>query len=242
MTHDSRSLLAGVTIFVLGMIIGFFVAPVRPETVSLVHRPSSMSECYGNAMKRAGIERADIPLQNEIRLFCAFEILDQGRLNDFQLRRMAYFQQDYAAYITLWMVVVITISGVVLAGVQLLASYNLSVRSRDMSAVQAVAAAGATPAAAQGAAPAMVQFVDSGQLEVEKGRLVLRSSVTGLFILIVSFGFFLVYVLEIYTLKENDPDRRAAAQQGVPVLQPGGIGHVNAPASPGGSTQQPPSP
>jgi hypothetical protein len=199
----------------------------------LIHPLPSMVECHQQVLNRAGLERADVALQGEIRTLCASELSEQGRLNDFQLRRMAYFQQDYAGSVVLWMVVVITISGVILAGLQLAASYNLAASGRSRSPLPPeITDATATdqPSSPQGSS---TLFIEAGHLEVQKDRLILRSSITGLFILVVSFAFFLVFVTEVYRLRGEDPDRSASTSQispNTPRLWPGGPGHVPDPA------------
>lgn len=119
---------------------------------------------------------------------CYRVIHGQNMLNDFTIRRIKLFQQQYDEVVMLWMMVAITLSGVVLAGLQLFTSYRLASRSGG--------------AHAEGAS----------EITVEQGRLVFKSSVTGLAILIISFAFFLVFVLEIYTIREYDPDKGAKAQ------------------------------
>jgi hypothetical protein len=74
----------------------------------------------------------------------------------------------------MWMVVIITFSGVLLAGLQLWASYRLA-ESRQTTL-----------------------DANDGQLVLERDRVVLKSSIAGLFILLVSFAFFLVFVLYVY--------------------------------------------
>ena len=77
----------------------------------------------------------------------------------------------------LWMVVSITIAGVILAGLQLWATYRL-------------AAAGSGTLA------------DGGEVTMEHNRLVVRSSVVGVIILALSFAFFALYVLYVYRLQD----------------------------------------
>ena len=98
----------------------------------------------------------------------------------------------------MWMVVSITISGVLLSGLQLLVSYQLAVAGRG-------------------------QFGESGELSLEKDRVSLKSSITGLFILIVSFAFFAVFVFEIYKIREVNVDPTESQQSLANPLGPGGI-------------------
>jgi hypothetical protein len=97
--------------------------------------------------------------------------------------------------VLLWMVVIITISGVLLAGLQLMASYKLAISGRQ-------------------------QFGDSSDLLLQHDKITLKSSVTGLFILVISFAFFIIFVFEVYTIKENKSDSTATS----PIDVRGGLG------------------
>ncbi len=75
------------------------------------------------------------------------------------------------------MVVVITFSGVVLAGLQLLGSYRLAKLGR-------------------------AAFGDGGEATITASSVAVKSSVVGVVILAISFAFFLVFVLDVYTIRE----------------------------------------
>ena len=64
---------------------------------------------------------------------CYFYGLKQGYLNDFQTRRAHFSLQYDSGKIILWMVVIITLSGVLLSALQLAASYRLAVASQNHS-------------------------------------------------------------------------------------------------------------
>jgi hypothetical protein len=162
----------------------------RPANVPL-YTSQSMQECQAEKIKRLQNMGVTLDLLTGIAGACYSEIHSQGLLNDFHLRRLKAIQQHYADNVTLWMVVSITISGVVLAGLQLLASYKLAILSGTALA-------------------------ESNDLSVEKGKLVVRSSVTGLMILIISFAFFLVFVKFIYTIDTQNLDRTIEPKSGKP--------------------------
>lgn len=112
---------------------------------------------------------------------CYKQIYNQALINDFLIRRSRYVEQAFLDKVLLWMVVIITLSGVVLSGVQLLASYKLATGGKtDLSA--------------------------SGTVSVEKDKITLQSSVIGLFILVISLAFFIIYVYGVYTIKVNQDD------------------------------------
>jgi sterol desaturase/sphingolipid hydroxylase (fatty acid hydroxylase superfamily) len=79
--------------------------------------------------------------------------------------------------VMLWLVVALTAAGVILAGIQLWASYRLAKAGQGMLA-------------------------SGGEATIEQGKLVVRSSVVGIIILTLSFAFFLVYVLYVYQITE----------------------------------------
>jgi len=103
-------------------------------------------------------------------------------VNDSLLRRIKFIQQVGDGRVVLWLVVVITFSGVFLAGLQLFASYKLASSGRETLNQQM-------------------------ELVVEKDKASLKSSITGLFILIISFGFFLVFIDKVYLIHELNVDK-----------------------------------
>jgi len=72
------------------------------------------------------------------------------------------------------MVVSITISGVILAGLQLFASYKLASVGKGV-------------------------FEATGEANITSHSMAVKSSVVGVVILAISFAFFLVFVLYVYT-------------------------------------------
>ncbi|WP_341990184.1 hypothetical protein [Azorhizobium sp. AG788] len=113
----------------------------------------------------------------------------QYSLNDFNIRRVKFIQQQYDEYVILWLVVIITISGVILAGLQLSIGYRLA--DSQKSGMDG-----------QGA-----------EITVENNKLVFKSSVTGLAILLISFAFFLVFALEIFVIREVKPEGLSGGNQ-----------------------------
>jgi hypothetical protein len=69
------------------------------------------------------------------------------------------------------------LSGVILAAFQLLAAFRLASAGKG-------------------------EFAQSQELTLEQNRISLKSSVTGLMIFVISFAFFMVYVVWVYTSKE----------------------------------------
>ena len=125
----------------------------------------------------------DSPLLRETFGLCYAQLHGQGLLNGFQIRRLKFLRQDYERNL-LWMVVAITISGVFLAALQLLGSYRLAMAGRGA-------------------------FDQTGEIALARDQISLKSSITGLFILVVSFAFFAVFVFGIFQITEVDIDSGA---------------------------------
>lgn len=147
-------------------------------------QPMSMTECLSGYVS-GGAEAPSISKVHQFSTLCSGIIFAQHSMNDFNLRRLKMFQQQYDGIVLLWMVVAITLSGVLLAGFQLFVSFRLA----------SVAGSGLAEAATE--------------ITVEQNRLIFKSSVTGLAILLISFAFFLVFVLQIYTLRETSVDPKS---------------------------------
>jgi hypothetical protein len=82
----------------------------------------------------------------------------------------------------------------------------------------------------------------AGEITLERNKISLKSSVTGLFILIISFAFFSLFVFEIYRIKEVNVDPKPSVTgpaQSTSRLLPGGLGAP--PANPAGISATSPS-
>jgi hypothetical protein len=166
-----------------GILIGHFSSaePSDYTQLSELRVQLDMNSCISS---RLAIIAAPQPQKEDLRELtdqCFTMLRSQGLVNDYQLRRLTFIQQFYANKILLWMVVLITLSGLVLAGLQLGMSYDLAVRN-------------------------VVDFGRPSELILKKDEIVLRSSVTGMFILCASFAFFMGYVLYVYKYQEVNVD------------------------------------
>jgi hypothetical protein len=155
-----------------------------------------IAECISGSTMLTG--QPSVALVKDVQSLCYDQIYGQGLLNDFQLRRLAFVEQAYSERVILWMVVLITLSGVLLAGLQVLASYKLAAAGRGQ--------------------------MESSEINLARDKLSLKSSITGLFILIISFAFFYVFVFEVYKIHPIDPDGKNASQ-------PAYVGQMTTPTS-----------
>jgi hypothetical protein len=185
--------LAGVLI---GVFVGFVLADVPFQKQSDL---PTMSQCVAETLKLFSQNSTTADTLRDAREHCNSLIQAQGTLTDFAIRKLNYVQQYRANGVLMWMVVSITLSGAFLAGLQLWASYQLASVNRKQ------------------------WNMTDGKLVLTHDRLVLKSSVTGLLILLTSFCFFLVFVLYVYRF-EALPEQASAATPPVSVLSTDGLG------------------
>jgi hypothetical protein len=113
------------------------------------------------------------------------------------------------------MVVAITISGVLLAGFQLLAAFRLANAGRG-------------------------EFTQGGELSLDQKSISLKSSVTGVIVLTISLVFFITYVKWVYPIRTQIDPEVAASNSSAPIamssnipitLGVGGVGVAPEPSS-----------
>jgi len=175
-----------------------------------------LTSCIEGTLKTIGDISPDAAAYAAVWRLCGEQIYNIDALNDFSIRRQKFTQQELDERVILFLVVAITLSGVCLAGLQLLASYKLASHRR-------------------------LKFTEDSTLLLEHDKVSLRSSVTGLLILVVSLGFFIIYVKWVYLIRvtpvESPPvlnqDLPASfAATGHPLLNvTGGLGSPPAPLS-----------
>jgi hypothetical protein len=152
------------------------------STIESLNHDARMEECINRTIKIANPKSVNIGLFERAWRICGNQIFNGLYLEDFIVRRDKLLQQRLDDRVNLWLVVVITMSGVILAAVQLVMSFQL---------------------ASKGTA----EFGKDNELALESGRISLRTSITGAIILALSFAFFMVYVIWIYTVYELPKDK-----------------------------------
>lgn len=135
--------------------------------------------------------------------YCYSFARDEDLMKDFTIRKLNFAQQYRANGILMWIVVLITVCGVVLAAFQIISSYRLVSAAEDIPANQT-------------------------ELILTRDTLALKSSVTGLFILAISFAFFLAFVIYVYRFEKVDDQEDAAAAFRHVTLPIGALGPVPA--------------
>jgi hypothetical protein len=155
----------------LVLILVLLLAATRAQAEAVV---SPFDECVSQIRSKATMEKFDLDLLHRIDAVCYDHVYSLRLLDDFQIRRLKVVEQNTTDFVLLWMVVAITISGVILAGLQLFGSYRLASLGKG-------------------------EFAQSGEVSfAARGDMSAKSSVTGLLILVVSFAFFLAYIGLVY--------------------------------------------
>lgn len=116
----------------------------------------------------------------QLDVFCFNMLAKQLRVEEQVGRNDALEVQKFENIVMLWMVVAITVSGVGLAGLQLLGSYELAKAGRE-------------------------KFMgDATDLSYTDKNVAVKSSVVGVIILTISFAFFLVFVIYLHPVKQME--------------------------------------
>lgn len=192
------------------ILIGIFLL-VDVPIIFNKHQPPDTSkaelnnfhECISETTRTASINISDLNNYVYVWNLCNKQIYEVLSNDDFSIRREKYREQELDERVNLWLVVSITLSGVILSGIQLLISYKLAVAGKE-------------------------GWSNDTQFAIEQGRMSFRSSITGLVILALSLLFFIVYVKWIYSVQEIGQSLTSPVPMAGPTLahQPeaGGIG------------------
>jgi len=189
--------LSALTGLAVGLFLGYSTSdlpiPKQPDV-------PSMSQCVADTGGLFGQKKLQTSEAfRDARDHCYSLIQAQGVLNDFAIRKLNFYQQYRANGILMWMVVAVTISGVLLAAFQMWAAYQLT-GTNNTSLQQS-----------------------NIELTVRRNQIVMKTSITGIFILLLSLCFFLVFVIYVYRF-ENVTDQNSGAPPVGPMLPMGGLG------------------
>jgi hypothetical protein len=168
------AVLVGV-IVVIAVMIYMLKAATAPE-LGLADKTRTVSECIDRLSSRVKTPNSENELGAALQI--CYSIVSTSLLAEEQENRNGnLLLQRSENVVLMWMVVVITVSGVFLAGLQLWASFELARNGQaDLSA--------------------------GGSLNVTKSSVVVQSSVIGVIILSISFAFFMVFVIEVYKIDQ----------------------------------------
>jgi len=220
-----RTATQAITIFAAGVLAGALLVWLLLRgtsgasldvPVDLSHHHAAMRDCVTEVTQKLSPSQINAGLYERVWRLCGNQIYNGLYLDDFLIRRQKLFQQELDERVNLWLVVAITVSGVILAGLQLFMSFKLAVDSR-------------------------LDFAKDSQVTIESGKISLRSSITGVLILALSLAFFIIYVIYIYSIHELPLDRPANLQTPVETeeSQPPLSASLPAPADSGKPVQPP---
>jgi hypothetical protein len=183
---DSQNwiLLAVIVTLACALLVATLRTSDRPPSSTSWASPE-FSSCEKQVLTDVHPDKNTLLLLENISTFCFTKLQEESYLSVFDVNRGKYVEQSYEDNILLWMVVAITISGVILAGLQLMASYRL-------------------------ASVGKAEFVNNSDLNLAKDRLSLKSSVTGVIILLISLAFFFVYVKYVYKIEDANSNPAAS--------------------------------
>jgi hypothetical protein len=190
------------SIFATGVLIGALIvwlffrglsSDAGPDVaVDLSRHHAVMHDCLSDVMQKLSPAQVNAGLYERVWRLCGNQIFNGLYLDDFLIRRQKLIQQGLDERVNLWLVVAITLSGVILAGFQLFMSFKLAADSR-------------------------LDFAKDSQVTIETGKISLRSSITGVLILALSLAFFIIYVIYIYSIHELPLDRPSNLQTPVEI-------------------------
>ena len=218
-----RNAIRSGSIFLGGILIGalgfvFFFRTVQSTdsdvAVDLSRHHAVMHDCITDVMKEISPSQVNAGVYERVWRLCGNQIYNGLYLDDFLIRRQKFIQQELDERVMLWLVVTITVSGIILAGLQLFMSFKLSAGGR-------------------------LDFGKDSQLAVEAEKISLKSSITGVLILAFSLAFFITYLVHVYPTNEGPFNRPANLQTPVeteevqpsPSAGPPGSGDVTRPPS-----------
>jgi hypothetical protein len=204
----SSSYLKHVSIFTIGILFGgglvfalgkVLAVDAPPPSVDISGHPEIMYDCIQHVLTTTAPNNIKIGSYQTIWRLCGNQIYNNLMLDDFIIRREKFSRQELDERVNLWLVVAITISGVLMSALQLFMSYRLAQNGRTV-------------------------FAKDSELAIEAGKVSLKSSITGLLILTISLAFFMIYVIYIYSIREVSISRPENLQTPVEREEPPDIG------------------
>lgn len=213
--RPSWLILAGIAVVLLIACAWLAALHLSTREPALIDEAQKLNACRTNAIALIKPEQVDIGFLAHISDFCYGQVRGEDLLGDFYIRKISFLQQQSNTRVLLWMVVAITVSGVLLAGFQLLAAYRLANRGHS-------------------------DFAQGGELSLDPKSVSLKSSVTGVVILTISLAFFITYVKWIYPIRTQMDPEAAATTSNAPItmgsnspilLGTGGTGPAPGPSS-----------
>ncbi len=180
-----------IAVFIGGVLVGGAIlavvlrsrTPLAPDSlVDMSNHGETMRKCTERVFSTIAAARVTPGLYDRVWKLCGNQIFNGLYLDDFIIRRRKFIDQEFDERVNLWLVVTITMSGVLMSAVQLFLSYRLATTGKDI-------------------------FTKDSELAIESGKVSVKASIAGLLILTLSLAFFMIYVLYIYSIKEVPLER-----------------------------------
>jgi hypothetical protein len=150
-----------------------------------------LNDCIQQRLSAIPSAPDGLALLDRARAIC-FDIADdEQRLRNLETNEKTHRNQLFQNNVLLFMVVAITLSGIVLSALQLWASYKLALAGHGLLA-------------------------DGGDINLQTNNVAVKSSVVGVVILGISLAFFALFVMNVYQIKTN-PERSSAPAGFTPV-------------------------
>jgi hypothetical protein len=200
MSRSIRTVFIAIALLVATLAAIVLLLKLNPAEVVVLNESGKLHACRAEALQFLKPERPELGLLTQIADHCYMQVRGENLLGDFNIRRSNYFRQQFQGIVFLWMVVAITMSGVLLAALQLVAAYKLASTGRG-------------------------SLDQGGEITLEEKRISLKSSVTGLLILTVSLAFFMVFVAWVYPLTDANISVEGPSQSRIQLnVGTGGLG------------------
>lgn len=162
----------------------------------------AVASCMDSTSKTVKLEHSNLDDLKALSAYCFELVRHSDALQRKRVDDLAYIDQYPLGHVILGMVLVITLSGVLLAGMQVWAGYHASSRAADAPPPPGGGAAAGDAGKPPPATPPAAIDKDETTIQLEAGKLFVKSSVTGLLILVVSLAFFFLYLKFVYRIQE----------------------------------------
>jgi hypothetical protein len=165
-----------------------------PHPALISNEESRLTTCRMAIQAQLGQTSVDLKTLAGIHGLCYVEVNEADTLQAFTQQLSALYNQQNQLPLLLWMVVILTVSGIGLAGVQLYGAYRLAFTGKgDLKDI-------------------------GGRIEISRERISLDSPVAGIVILIISFAFFFVFVKYVYLIQDVKITPNSSVTGPAPVL------------------------
>jgi hypothetical protein len=184
--HDPLRLACLLGLLGLLVFLGAAAPPGKTSIEECMARQTA--QLQGRSPEQAGI--------GNLEGVCFTILSDEQKIAHGQITNRIYATQITHSHVLLVTVVVITLSGLVLATLQLWASYKLAVASHGTLA-------------------------DGGDVTIEPGKVAVKSSVVGVIILAISLAFFGLFVTKVYPIQQVIAGKSTDTAAGTRMPAPG---------------------